>query len=338
MTGTLVAGGEVADLLAWSGLPSAGRPVFVGGCSRSGTTLLGAMLGVGADRLTVPEAEFKWGLWAAGAVASARRTDGVVDMTAARHFLARDRMFQLWPVDLPATAPDHVSFRSLLDYLAAAFGAAMKPGGTRVWIDHTPGNIRYALTLRRAFPEARFINLVRDGRAVAASVLPLDWGANDAAEAGVHWATQIAAGLALEKRLGSETVRTVRFEDLVRDPGETLRDLCAFIDIDYNEQMVHTRDYKVHPYEAGQQALVAKPPDPSRADAWRHQLTTLQISEFERQTGELLEYLGYETQFGPAAGTPPKVERVRMRTVSAARRLVVNKLRFRLRRARSRAI
>lgn len=326
-----------ADLLAWSGLPSAGRPVFVGGCSRSGTTLLGAMLGVGADKLTVPEAEFKWRMWAAGAVSVADgEGDGVVKMSTARKYLARDRMFELWNVELPGATPDCVSFRSLLDYLAAAFGARTGRSATDVWIDHTPGNIRFAATLRRAYPDARFVNIVRDGRAVAASVLALDWGPNTAVEAGRHWATQIAAGLAAEAHLGPGLVCTVRYEDLVRRPAETLATLCDFLRIEYDDRMVHTREYRVQPYEASQHVLVAQPPDPSRVDAWRAELRLPQIRDFERVTGELLEYLGYAPMLGPRAGRATKGEKIRVSAASAVRRLVVNKMRFWRRRARSR--
>ena len=34
------------------------RPVFIGGCGRSGSTMLGAMLGTHPDCLTTPEATF----------------------------------------------------------------------------------------------------------------------------------------------------------------------------------------------------------------------------------------------------------------------------------------
>jgi hypothetical protein len=321
-------------------LTGAGRPVFVGGSSRSGTTLLGAMLGVGSDKLTVPEAEFKWQMWAAGIVTAgespdgAEPLDGVVDMTAARAYLERDRMFQLWQVPLPHDAPQRVSYGSLLDYLVASFGRDSAQTGTDIWVDHTPGNIRFALTLRRAFPDARFVNIVRDGRAVAASVLPLDWGPNSAVEAGWHWATQVAAGLAAQARLGPDVVHTVRYEDLVRDPEPVLHRICAFAGVAYDDRMVHSRDYTVHAFEADQQALVAHPPDPSRVDAWRQQLTPGQIRDFERVTGELLGYLGYEPVFGPRAGRPAKGEKLRVAAHSTVRRLVVNKLKFRRRRAR----
>ena len=35
------------------------KPVFIGGCDRSGTTMLGAMIGAHPDCITTPESQFK---------------------------------------------------------------------------------------------------------------------------------------------------------------------------------------------------------------------------------------------------------------------------------------
>lgn len=325
---------DAADLLEWSGLKGPERPVFVGGCSRSGTTLLGAMLGVGAEAVTVPEATFKWDLLAAPGVVVDRER-GVVDLRRAAEYLPGDRLFRLWRVPLPEDAPRFVTYGSLLRYLVAVHARDQGKAAARVWVDHTPGNIRVALTLRAAFPEARFVNLVRDGRAVAASVIPLDWGPNDAREAGLYWSTQVAAGLAAERSLGADRVRTVRYEDLVREPAATLRGLCGALDIAYSDSMVGSRDYRVNTYEADQQRLVAQPPDPARIAAWREQLSPGQIRDFERVTGELLGYLGYDLHLGATAGRPGKWEHARSMAVSAGRRVLLNKLRFRRRRRRA---
>lgn len=316
--------------------PPARRPVFVGGCSRSGTTLLGAMLGVGPTAVTVPEAEFKWQLFEDTGPAGVEPAKARLDTTALAHRLRDDRMFRLWDVDLPSTDGTPLTYRELLDGLVTGYAARVGKPDAEVWVDHTPGNIRYGLTLHRTFPAARFLHLVRDGRAVAASVLPLDWGPNSAGESGLYWATQVAAGLALEGALGSEVVRTVRYEDLVRDPARTLTSVCDFLDIPYRDDMVRARDYQVGAYEREQQRLVAGEPQPSRIEAWREELTMRQIRDFERATGELLEYLGYPLVLGAAARRPSRTEHLATMLASNGRRWTLDKVRFQRRIARSR--
>lgn len=301
------------------------RPVFIGGSSRSGTTLLGAMLGVGPHHLTVPEAEFKWQLWRSGAI---RDGKGLVEHV--HNNLIGDPRFALWGVDLTCVS-NSIGFADLMTHLVLGYGQAMAKPEVRVWFDHTPGNIRFGRTLHDQFPTARFVHIVRDGRAVAASVIPLDWGPNTAVEAAHHWATQVCAGLALQSWLGPERVQLVRYEDLVQEPELTLRSVCRLLDVAYTEDMVTSRDYKVQKWTAPQHRLVANAPDAARIDAWRRRLSVAQIRDFERTTGELLDYLGYTTDSGMAAGTPGRMENLGIQAWGTARRVALNKMRFRKR-------
>jgi hypothetical protein len=189
-----------------------------------------------------------------------------------------------------------------------------------LWIDHTPRNMRFALSLSRLAPEAKFIHLVRDGRAVAASILPLDWGPNDIVEAAWYWARQIAPGLAAAARLGPERLLSVRYEDVVLEPAQRLKEICGWVEIPYDEAMVYSRDYSVLPYTAAQHSLVAQPPDPSRTTSWQDKLSARQIESFEYLTGDLLSCLGYEPQYGIRARRPRTLDHAKDLAVSVLMR------------------
>lgn len=301
------------------------RPVFIGGCPRSGTTLLGAMLGVGPRLLTVPEAWFKMRLLAHVDAA------GLVDTRTALDGLRRDDRFALWRVPLPSDdgVPRMVPARDLLTWLVLRFGARSDKPTPAVWVDHSPSNVRHALTLAQVFPEARFIHLVRDGRAVAASVLPLDWGPNRASEAASWWGTHVAMGLAAERRLGSERVRLVRFEDLVARPADVLEDVCDWLDVPFDARMLDRRDYHVSAYTVTQHDRVPQAPDPARIDAWRTDLAPRQVEDFEYVTWELSAYLGYELVHGARARIAPRHVRLGEFVEDVARRGVLDRVRRR---------
>lgn len=297
-------------------------PVFIGGCPRSGTTLLGAMLGVGPNLVTVPESLFKFELLA-------RSAQGQITAQAVQDVLGSNRRFAMWRVPVPVPDADELDVTDVLDEVVDDFARRVdKPAATH-WLDHTPGNIRHAHSLLDLYPDARIINLVRDGRGVAASVLPLDWGPNRMAEAAPWWATHVAMGLALAGARGPQRVRTVRYEDLVRDPAATLEGLCSFLDITYDEAMISRRDYEIDAYTVTRHQLVRDLPDPSRAEAWREELTTEQVEEFEYRTGELSSYLGYPVVTGPGARPPPRADRLASFLVDVARRGVVDRVRRR---------
>jgi hypothetical protein len=152
------------------------------------------MLGVGPNLLTIPEAWFKWRLF------HHCGEDGTsVDLGRAIAFLQRDEKFRLWGIHLPSGGPEAgrgraVSYASLVTALALEYGRLHGKPGPALWIDHSPRNIWHGLSLLRRFPQAKFVHVIRDGRAVAASVMPLDWGPNTVSEAASYWATRIALG------------------------------------------------------------------------------------------------------------------------------------------------
>lgn len=306
------------------------RPVMVGGCPRSGTTLLGAMLGVGPDVLTVPEAGFKWEL-----MARTERAGGRLSGDDVRRILGRHRDGRLWGVEersLDGVEPLDVA--EVMVTLARAHGEAVDKPEPVVWVDHTPWNLKYAASLARALPEARFVHVVRDGRAVLASVRQLDWGPNTADDAAWWWAAHVAVGLAAEAALGPSRVLRVRYEDLIRHPEAVLGDVTTFADIPYDDAMVVDRDYRVHAYSAKQHRLVAHPPDRDRVDRWARELSDRQVETFERRTGDLLELLGYSPRYGVAARQPARGAASWERTLSRLRRRLIDPVR-RARRRRS---
>ncbi|MBW3606725.1 MAG: sulfotransferase [Actinobacteria bacterium] len=309
------------------------RPVFIGGCSRSGTTLLAAMLGSSPDIVTVPEAEFKWDALKDGSV-----FDGQVRLGRLLDFLAADPKFAYWDVALPRLVSgerdEQVPFAAVLSHLAASHAhAAGKPEAT-MWVDHTPGNIRYVSTLAEMFPAGRFVHIVRDGRGVASSVIPLDFGPNTVAEAADYWSSQVSMGLAATAHVGDERAATVRFEDLVQRPRAILTALCDHLGVAFDDGMLHRRDYRVQSYTADQHELVARPPDPLRSTAWRTALTPRDVEIFEARTGELLRYLGYVNDYGITARDLDKREHLTSASRSLARRLVTDRVRRYLRRRR----
>lgn len=316
-----------------SELTAAIPPILIGGCPRSGTTLLGAILGHGQAALTVPESGFKWELLGPARVGDSNR----LNRATVTRSLERDWRFRLWGIATPELTegePEEIAFDALLDQLVHAHGATVGKPHPDVWIDHTPGNIKYAMTLAEMLPEARFVHLIRDGRAVAASVLPLDWGPNNVFEAATWWASHVAMGLAAARALGPERVLTVRFEDILTDGARTVSELCNDLDLTFHPEMLHRREYRVQQYTKRQHRLISEPPDTSRTDAWRTRLSTREVETFEYLTGELLAYLGYPLVSRPPAPAPSTSDHVRDVARGLLRRQLLDKPRRLLRRRR----
>ena len=265
------------------------RPLFVGGCERSGTTMLGAMVGGHSLCVCVPETQFIEHLFTRDDF----DLDAVEPQKTLSSIVADERYRLLWnlPLDPAVVNPAELgsTYAEVLSWLVRAYGRHLGKSSATLWVDHTPTNFKRGLTLLRMFPDARFLHLVRDGRGVAASLLPLDWGPNDIFRAAEYWMARCAVGLAAELQLGPDRVLRVRYEDLLANPEPTLRGIASFAGLDYEPAMAQGTGHWPNRYNERQHRLVGQPPDQSRAESWHHSLTSRQIEIFESAAGEFLE-------------------------------------------------
>ena len=97
-----------------------------------------------------------------------------------------------------------------------------------------------------------FLHIVRDGRAVAASWIPLTWGPNTVVGAARQWMMHMAGGLAAEQSLPSAQVRSVRYETLVSEPDAVMGERCARLDLPFRAAMTEGKGFQVPAYTRNQ--------------------------------------------------------------------------------------
>ncbi len=299
-------------------------PIFIGGCDRSGTTLLGSILGSHPACVVTPESPFKTD------VISSLPGTGDGAGQPALEAIGRHWRFKIWNHRLPRDLRPGTYAEALHAVVASYAASHDRPADAR-WVDHTPNNLRFAPTLLALFPGARFVHMVRDGRAVAASVMPLDWGPSTAYFAAPWWVERVAYGLAAESSLGPERVLRVRFEELVTRPEDTIGRVLEFAGLDPDPAVFGTPQGVRPAYTSKQHALIGRPVDPSRATAYRSKLSRRDIEVFEWGSKEFLTLLGYEQEYGVRAAPPTRSERL----AAMARELVARQLN-RVRHARRR--
>jgi len=325
---------QVTNSVKAAGRPGANsfRPVFIGGCGRSGSTMLGAMLGTHPECLTTPEASFFFvpyrRSWASGQA---------IDLADALEQIVAHWSFKIWDVEIdPARLLERSeSYPELLRGIIGAYGGKTDKPDPRVWIDHAPGNVKYASLLFEMFPGAKLIHIVRDGRATASSVIDLDWGPNNVGSAAKWWVTFVTRGLAAESIYGAERAMRVYYEDLVVRPQETLRRVCDFVEIDFRPEMVEGTGFQVPGFTAQQHALVGRAPDRKRLEAWRDKLTAREVEIFESIAVDLLAGLDYELVYGWQARRLSSLEKVKLVGQELYRRNIRNRILLRRRIRRS---
>lgn len=158
-------------------------------------------------------------------------------------------------------------------------------------------NLRIPLLLE-AFPDARFVHLQRDGRAVALSLSRVDWwptdpvwwlgstpaeavrrGADEWELCGRHWVEEIRAADAGLAAVPASQRLELRYEDVLVDPVGSLRVIAGFAGLGADPGWEHQ---------------LAQLRFPDRNQTWRSALPAPAITTIERVQRDELRRHGYE--------------------------------------------
>ena len=254
------------------------RTVAVYGALRSGTTLLRLMLDA-HSRLSCPgETDFLFDHL------RMQSDPPVYDEEA----LERDRIYRAHRTryagtPLPALTPD-----ALIDRIAGT-------DKTAVLMLHR--HISRALVL---YPDLRLIHFLRDPRDVARSSIGMGWAGH--VYYGVdHWIDTERDWAAVSRTLSPDQVLTIRYEDLINDPGATLQAICHFIGVAYEASML---DYD--------QSSTYSKPSRDLVVQWRHKLTARETGLVEAKIGPMLDDAGYSPS-GVAPHHPSGAEKIALK-------------------------
>lgn len=287
------------------------RPVFVIGCGRSGTTLFFRML--------AEHPELAWiSNWSnlfprSGLARRAARLRHAAGVRALGEHAWRPRPvegYEPWracypdfnrpPRDLEAADADEACVARLRGLVADHMGVQARP---RFAAKYT-GWSRIAF-MDRAFPDARYIHVLRDGRAVAASLLRIGffegwrgpdhwrWGRLPDADAAL-WREQgrspvVMAGLQWKllvrniRAAGADAgdrYRELRYEELLRDPVRVVCEAARWAGLPEDLRLAER---------------VAALPLRDPGEKWRDQLRAEERRRLERALAPVQAEVGYES-------------------------------------------
>lgn len=177
----------------------------------------------------------------------------------------------------------------------------------RVFVEKTPGHVHHGVAIRQLYPDARFLHVVRDPRAVTASIMNASqswgssWAPSDALSAARMWRRAVAAGLALEA--STPNCLRVRYEDLSDAGPATLASVMEFVGLPIDE-VACERIFEITAPGAlgdgrataptGMAGPVEETARRATKGGWRSELSTDQIATVEKVCAVEMAQLGYE--------------------------------------------
>lgn len=235
---------------------------FVVGCPRSGTTLLQSML-AGHPRIqSFPETHF----FARG---FGGRRRWMIHETLRGWYLWY--LLVSWLVETDQISlseayriPISWSKRRMVDVFCHVLDQQARSNESDIWIEKTPRHLHFLDVIAEHVPDSKFIHIVRDGRAVVASLHRLAKSHPD------KWAAFRSIGAAIDRwnrsvrdtaqRVSEDSDQVVRYEELVEGPATCLRELSTFLEIDYDRRMVERfreeAERMVKPHESWKERAV----------------------------------------------------------------------------------
>lgn len=187
------------------------------------------------------------------------------------------------------------------DFLRIVMDEVARKQGVDRWIDSTPTNIPHLLRIKKDFPDALLVHIIRDGRDVALSLdkrgwsRPLPWDRGKALlAAGLYWEWIVRKGQKLGSMLRPDYLE-IRYERLVREPAETLQRLAVFLqhDLDYARIQQASIGSVRTPLTSFQEDLEQGRFTPVGRWKDKDKFPPDQLASFESLVGDYLEQLDY---------------------------------------------
>ncbi|MEO3814318.1 sulfotransferase [Sphaerisporangium sp. B11E5] len=277
------------------------RPVFVLGAPHSGVTLLARAL------KRSPGFHMTMGRPGVASVVRtfARRPSIMRSKGGGSVRVLRDALADAWQLVPGACGECPAACREA--GAVTGGGPCASPGAVSRFGDAEPDLLYSAPVLIQAFPDARLIQLIRDGRDATADMLAdrasMEWakpgmisdetefpspflgvnsgahlpkwaGMDPAGKCALRWRSAVRLSAALRKEMPRDQLLTVRYEDLAASPEQTVAAVSDFLE---------TRVSTV--------ALYGAPPP--RVGAWRTRLKPDEVTLIEKIAREELTRLGY---------------------------------------------
>ncbi len=274
-------------------------PIFVVGAPRSGTTLLQRMLRshpqisspTGESHFVVPL------LTHAATYGDLSARENVIAVLHDMHrisaeFMETDLHGVRFDIEALANAIHERGVHTMPQVIDTLFRLNAEGEGKARWLDKTPYYIHHIPLLAAIFPDAQFVQIIRDGRDAVLSMLErnVDIRVFSFYQGAKLWKRYVDAGRMMGAILPAERYLEFRFEDMLNEQEETLRRVCTFLGVEFSE---HVIDFQKSRDPMNKTPLLRGGIKRDNQEKWRDHMTLGQLRTFESVAGSTLTACGY---------------------------------------------
>jgi len=169
------------------------------------------------------------------------------------------------------------------------------------WCEKTPMHVLYIRELADSFPSSKFIHMIRDGRACAASCWRR-WGTHPVGAA-VRWREAIKAARSASTAIPDRYLEVV-YEQITAEPERVLREVCDFLDEEFTEELLEAN--RIRPRKTGHSSAAITPSKHTRSAEFESRYA----EKIEIVAGNALHECGYDCKYPESAANASLVNRL----------------------------
>ena len=229
--------------------------IFIVGSSRSGTTMMGRILDNHPSILTFNELHFFGTLWANSSSQELSQEEQITLLSRLLCIQENGLFSQKKISEFNYKSKKLIKDKSLdsLEIYELFLKEVTIENSAKISCEQTPKNIYYLNEILQYFPNAKVINMVRDQRDVLLSQKN-KWKRRFLGASAIPFYEAIRSYINYHPILTSKVwnsslqhtcryknhqrVKIVKFEALLADSVETLKDICNFLEIDFSKKML----------------------------------------------------------------------------------------------------
>lgn len=279
------------------------QPFFIIGTQRGGTTLLRMMLNMHSKLAIPPESHFLMPLF------NEFSPDTVLDsesLDKALTIIYDHPRFTTWSVtqnDLKKLKCEITFPLYLSDLVDRIFKLQISPSGKHRWGEKTPEYVNIIPELIALFPSATFIMLTRDGRDVSISLKKRGWQGASVLQRANYWKGCIKN---MNELRASNQVMFIKYEDLVLNTTNVLKQLCSRLNVSYEEEMLdfnlsYASNITETEKKIGVHKKLSRKPTKNDVSKWFTEASKFEVWTFESIAYSQMIDIGYDlVYFSPA--------------------------------------
>jgi hypothetical protein len=184
------------------------------------------------------------------------------------------------------------SMEDRLQLIALCCKEKMRLQGKQYWGLKCNNNYEDYLAV---WPQARFVNIIRDGRDVLASQMKTGLLKRGPAELARSWANTHRRFRALRDRL-PEQVFEIKYEQLVKSPEQELKRLTGGLGLYFAPDMLRHNELDLTVYDSNHLSMMElrKPINEAKIGRWKQDVPRETMDKFLAEAAEALDEFGYE--------------------------------------------